>query len=52
MKKKYFLISIHREENVDDKSNFKKLLEALEAIADKYKLPIIVSTHPRTKKKA
>ncbi len=50
-KKKYFLISIHREENVDDKRNFKNLLDALEAIADKYKLPIIVSTHPRTREK-
>jgi len=46
---KYFLVSAHREENVDYKTNLKDLLDSLDAIAKKYKLPIIVSTHPRTK---
>jgi len=50
-KKKYFLISIHREENVDSKKNFIALLDSLDAIAETYKLPIIISTHPRTRKK-
>ncbi|MBT6448097.1 MAG: UDP-N-acetylglucosamine 2-epimerase (non-hydrolyzing) [Flavobacteriaceae bacterium] len=45
----YFLVSIHREENVDYNSNLISLLESLNSIAEKYKLPIIVSTHPRTK---
>lgn len=45
----FFIVSIHREENVDNPSNFKDLLDSLTAIAEKYKLPVIVSTHPRTK---
>ncbi len=49
-KKKYFLVSIHREENVNSK-NFYKIYEILNTIANKYKIPIIVSTHPRTRKK-
>ena len=49
-KNKFFLLSIHREENVNSKNNFKKLLESIDAIAEKYKHPIIISTHPRTKK--
>ncbi len=48
---KYFLISAHREENVDNETNFKDLLESLNAIAGKYGKPIIVSTHPRTRKR-
>ena len=48
--RKYFLVSIHREENVDSKKNFNSLLESLDAIAKKYEFPIIISTHPRTKK--
>ena len=48
-KNKYFLVSIHREENVNT-SNFDKLIDSLNAISDIYKLPIIVSTHPRTRK--
>ena len=50
-KNKYFLISVHREENVDSDRNFKALLNTIEEIAEKYKFPIIISTHPRTKQK-
>ena len=46
---KYFLVSAHREENVDYKTNLKDLLDSLDALSEKYKLPIIFSTHPRTK---
>ena len=49
-KDKYFLVSFHREENIDSK-NFKEFLVTLDRIANKYKLPIIFSTHPRTLKK-
>ena len=48
---KYFLMSIHREENVDSPKNFTDLLESIDAITENYKYPIIISTHPRTKKK-
>ena len=47
--KSYFLVSAHREENVDYQKNLKSLLISLNSIAEKYKLPIVVSTHPRTK---
>jgi len=47
--KKYFLVSAHREENVDYTDNLESLLLSLNAIAEKYNLPVIVSTHPRTK---
>tara|TARA_B100000575_G_C23115506_1_gene644795 strand:+ start:871 stop:2025 length:1155 start_codon:yes stop_codon:yes gene_type:complete len=47
--KEYFIVSAHREENVDYQKNLNSLLESLNAIAKKYKLPIVVSTHPRTK---
>jgi UDP-N-acetylglucosamine 2-epimerase (non-hydrolysing) len=46
---KYFLVSMHREENVDSTENLSKLLGALEDIRKQYKYPIIVSTHPRTR---
>jgi len=46
---KFFLVSIHREENVDYSSNLSSLLKSLNYIAEKYKFPVIVSTHPRTK---
>jgi len=48
--KKYFVLSAHREENLDNPKNFEKLINSINAIADKYKFPIIFSTHPRTKK--
>ncbi len=47
--RKYFVISSHREENINSEKNFKGLMESLNAIAEKYQYPIIVSTHPRTK---
>ena len=47
---KYFVISAHREENIDLADNFIKLSQALNAVAEKYKMPIIFSTHPRTLK--
>ena len=47
----YFLISTHREENVSNETNFKCLIESLNELAICYNYPIIVSTHPRTKKK-
>jgi len=48
---RYILVSAHREENIDNESNFTSLMNALNSIAEKYKLPIIYSTHPRSWKK-
>lgn len=48
---KYFLVSAHREENVDSEGNFNDFLSSLNAIAVKFNLPIIFSTHPRTQKR-
>lgn len=46
---KFFLVSAHREENVNSEKNFNGLMESLNLIAEKYNYPIIVSTHPRTR---
>ena len=50
-KGEYFIVSTHREENVDSEKNFSDLLASLDAIAKKYRKKVIVSTHPRTRKK-
>ena len=47
----YFLFSAHREENIESEVMFKKLFNTLNIIAEKYKKPVILSTHPRTRKK-
>ena len=51
VKRKYFVVSAHREENVDLNANFVNLVDSINAVAEKYKIPIIFSTHPRTQKK-
>lgn len=46
---RYILVSAHREENIDDEANFASLMTALNAIAETYDMPIVFSTHPRTR---
>ena len=50
-KHQYFVASFHREENVDDKARLQLIVESLNAVATTFKLPIVLSTHPRTKKR-
>lgn len=49
--KEYFVVSVHREENVDNPEHLKKILHVLNKLAGDYQLPVIVSTHPRTRKR-
>ena len=47
----YFVVSAHREENIDNPAHFRSLVEALNAVAEHYGLPVLYSAHPRTKKR-
>jgi UDP-N-acetylglucosamine 2-epimerase (non-hydrolysing) len=50
LKYKYFVVSAHREENINNHSNFKGLVNSLNLVSEKFDLPVIESTHPRTRK--
>lgn len=49
--KKYFMVSTHREENVDNPENLHKIIIILNKLAEEYEMPVVVSTHPRTRKR-
>lgn len=49
--RKYFIVSLHREENVDNSNRLRVLVDTLNALAEQYNIPVIVSTHPRTRKR-
>ncbi len=48
---KYFVVSVHREENVDNPENLRAIVGILNGIAERYRLPVVLSTHPRTRKR-
>lgn len=50
-RRKYFIVSMHREENVDNPENLLDMVDSLNGLAEKYQFPVIVSTHPRTQKR-
>ena len=49
--KKYFLASFHREENVDNPENLESIVAVLDRLTSEYGIPVVVSTHPRTRKR-
>jgi UDP-N-acetylglucosamine 2-epimerase len=49
--KKYFVLSAHREENIDNENNFNNLVDTINKLSDYYNIPIVFSVHPRTRKK-
>jgi UDP-N-acetylglucosamine 2-epimerase (non-hydrolysing) len=49
--RRFFVVSAHREENIDPQENFLRLLEVFNGVAERFQMPVIVSTHPRTRKR-